>query len=73
MKIILCKFLLLIVTALPCSGAIVTNWLTDPSGVAVSGITVRIGLLSSPYVEHLSNRYTHFLGRVGLPQDHESL
>jgi hypothetical protein len=36
------------------------------------GPTVRRAFIGSPYLEHLSNRFSYFLGRVALPQDHIS-
>lgn len=37
-----------------------------------SGETQRRCVLTSPYLEHLSHRFAHYLGRVGLPTDHVS-
>ena len=37
-----------------------------------SGETLRRCVLLSPYLEHLSCRFAHYLGRVGLPTDHVS-
>ena len=31
------------------------------------GIVVRHGVLTAPWVQHLADRFTYFLGRVGLP------
>jgi len=36
------------------------------------GITKRRAFLSSPYLEHFSNRYQSFHGRVALPSPHKS-
>jgi hypothetical protein len=36
------------------------------------GPTARRAFLGSPYLEHLSNRFSYFLGRVALPHDHVS-
>jgi len=34
--------------------------------------TKRRACLNSPYLEHLSSRFSFYLGRVGLPEDHFS-
>ncbi len=36
------------------------------------GHTKRRSVLCSPYCEHLSSRFSYFLGRIGLPEDHRS-
>lgn len=36
------------------------------------GQTLRRSVLTSPYVEHLSQRFAYFLSRIGLPEPHSS-
>jgi hypothetical protein len=38
-----------------------------------AGDAQRRTCLESPYMEHLSQRFTSFLSRVALPQDYESM
>lgn len=36
-------------------------------GIIELGIVVRHGILKPPWVQHLADRFTYFIGRVGLP------
>jgi hypothetical protein len=62
---------------LPEMGVDFRRYFTIPAAelysVVHDGRTQRRTILASPYLEHLSNRFSAFLGRVGLPRDHTSV
>jgi hypothetical protein len=63
-------------SGLPELGADFKRYFTVPTAEVYRwlelGITQRRSVLTSPYLEHLSTRFSYFLSRVGLPHNHVS-